>query len=158
MLPTSAAVRAPDTRQVTADPCLCCWRHSNTQRQVWLSFCGLWVLVCKRFCLSPLSISGRYWFDTTWNFPSPTILLGICLCSWPWGIFIWWDLTFSCRWCSAVSCNLGVLAGEDECTECTSFYSAILTHLPAGASEEGMATHASNLAGRITWTEGPGSL
>ena len=47
---------------------------------------------------------------------------------------------------------------EKVSAERTSFYSAILTRLPAGASEEGMATHASNLAGRITWIDGPGSL
>ena len=34
-------------RQVTAGPCLR-RRHSNTQRQVWLSL--LWVLVCTQFC------------------------------------------------------------------------------------------------------------
>ena len=39
--------------QATADPCLC-RRHSNTQRQVWLSLCGLWVLVHTRFCLGNL--------------------------------------------------------------------------------------------------------
>ena len=27
----------------------------------------------------------------------PTVLLGILLCSWMWGIFFWWDPTFSCR-------------------------------------------------------------
>ena len=50
--------------QATAESCLC-RRHSNTQRQVWFSVLwGPWVLVCPRFCLPPLSISGGYevWF------------------------------------------------------------------------------------------------
>ena len=46
--------------QATAESCLC-RRHSNTQRQVWFSVLwGPWVLVCPRFCLPPLSISGGY--------------------------------------------------------------------------------------------------
>ena len=51
-------------RQATADSCLC-RRHSNTQRQVWLSILwGPWALVCPRLCLPPLSISGGHevWF------------------------------------------------------------------------------------------------
>ena len=50
--------------QVAADPCLH-RRHSNTQRQFWLSLLWApWVLVRTRFCLSPLSISFGYgvWF------------------------------------------------------------------------------------------------
>ena len=45
-------------QQATADLCLC-RRHSDIQRQVWLSLLwGPWVLVHTRFCLSPLSVSG----------------------------------------------------------------------------------------------------
>ena len=50
--------------QAAADPYLH-RRHSNTQRQVWLSLLwGPWVLACTKFCLSPLSISGNHgvWF------------------------------------------------------------------------------------------------
>ena len=36
----TAAPRAPPLQQATADPYLC-RRHSNTQRQVWLSLCGV---------------------------------------------------------------------------------------------------------------------
>ena len=44
--------------QAFADPCHC-KRHSNTQRQIWLSLMwGPQVLVNTRFCLNPLSISG----------------------------------------------------------------------------------------------------
>ena len=47
-------------RQTTADLCLH-GRHSKTQRWVWLSLLwDPWVPVHMRFCLSPLSISGRY--------------------------------------------------------------------------------------------------
>ena len=52
-------------QQATADLCLC-RRHSDIQRQVWLSLLwGPWVLVHTRFCLSPLSVSGMYgvWFQ-----------------------------------------------------------------------------------------------
>ena len=77
--------------QVTADP----WLHrrdSNTQRQVWLSLLwGLWVLVHTRFCLSPPSISEHtpvgMGFDSKRDFIPPTILLGLLLCPWKWGIF-----------------------------------------------------------------------
>ena len=41
--------------QATADPYLR-RRHSNTQRQVWLSLSGVSVLVRTKFCLSPPSI------------------------------------------------------------------------------------------------------
>ena len=45
-------------QQATADPCR---RHSNTQKQFWLSLLwGPWVLVSTWFCLSLLSISGGY--------------------------------------------------------------------------------------------------
>ena len=32
------------------------------------------------------------------DFTLPTILLGLLLCPWTWGIFFWWDPTFSCQW------------------------------------------------------------
>ena len=31
------------------------------------------------------------------DFAPPTILLGLLLCPWTWGICFWWDLTFSCQ-------------------------------------------------------------
>ena len=66
--------------QATADLFLC-RRHSNTQRQVWLGLCCLWVLVCTRFCLSPLSISRvGMGFDSKHDFSPSTILLGLFLC------------------------------------------------------------------------------
>ena len=43
-----------------------------------------WVLVHTRFCLCPLSISGRceIWFDSKCNFTPPTVLLRHLLCPW----------------------------------------------------------------------------
>ena len=56
-IPRSAAPRAPAPEAGHCGPYLC-RRHSNTvlAQSLW----GLWVLVHKRFCLSLLSISGRY--------------------------------------------------------------------------------------------------
>ena len=55
-------------------------RHSNTQRQVWLSLLwDLWVLVCIRFFLSPPRISGGLRFDSKCDFTTPTILLELLL-------------------------------------------------------------------------------
>ena len=35
-------------------------------------------------------------FDSKRDFASPTVLLGLLLCPWMWGVFFWWDPTFSC--------------------------------------------------------------
>ena len=40
-----------------SSPLLICTSSGDTQTQFWLS---LWVLVCRRLYLSPLSLSGRY--------------------------------------------------------------------------------------------------
>ena len=34
-------------------------------------------------------------FDTKHDFTPPTILLGLLLCPWMWGIFLWWVPTAS---------------------------------------------------------------
>ena len=107
--------------QATADPCLC-RRHSDAQRRVWLSLlCVPWVLVCTRFHLNPLSVSGR--FDSKHDFAPPIILLGLLLCPWMWGMIFCGIQHSPVHGCSVVSCSFGVLTGEDEHT---SFYSAIL--------------------------------
>ena len=77
----------------------------------------VWVLQA-----SPVSMG----FDSKRNFAPPTILLGLLLCPWTWGIFFGGIQHFPANGCSAASCNFGVLAGEDEYT---SFYSAILDSL-----------------------------
>ena len=61
-------------------------------------------------------------FDSKQNFSPPTILLGLILCPWKWVSFIGGIQSSPVDGCSAVNCNFGVLAGEDECT---SFYSTI---------------------------------
>ena len=63
-------------------------------------------------------------FDSKCAFTPLTVLLGLLLCSWMWGIFFFGGIQHSSLdGCSVVSCNFGVLAGEDEYT---SFYSTIL--------------------------------
>ena len=116
----SAASRAPAPVQATADPNLC-RKHSNTQRQVWLSLCG--VSWCTQGFVWALwaSLAGMG-FDSKCDCAPPTILLGLLLCPWTWGIFLWWDPTFSFDCCSAASCKFGVLTGDGR----MSFYSAIL--------------------------------
>ena len=112
-------------QQATADPCLC-RRHSNAQRQAGSNFCvGPWIMVHKRFCLSPLSITGGYGFDSKRVSPLLTSYWGLSF-AFECGVFFF----FFCGiqqspvdGCSAVSCEFGVLIGEDECK---SFYFTIL--------------------------------
>ena len=54
-------------------------------------------------------------FDSKRDFAPSTILLGLLLCPWAWGIFFFGGIHHSPDdGCLAVSCNFGVLAGEDE--------------------------------------------
>ena len=62
-------------------------------------------------------------FDSKFDFAPPAVLLGLLLCPWMWGIFFGGIQHSPVHGCSAVSCNFGVLTGEDEHM---SFYSAIL--------------------------------
>ena len=104
-------------QQANADLCLH-RRHSDTQRQVWLSLLwGPWILVHTRFCLSSPSIScgyGGYKITPPTIFGAPSFAFGHRVSSFG-GI-----QHSSVNGCSAVSCNFGVLTGEDKCT---SFYS-----------------------------------
>ena len=73
-----------------------CRRHSNTvlAQSLW----GLWVMVGTRFVWALwASLEGKG-FDSKHRFAPPTILLGLLLCPWTWGIFFWWDPTFSSQW------------------------------------------------------------
>ena len=74
-------------------------RHSNTQRQVWLSLCGVSGSWCTPGFVWALraSLVGMG-FDSKCDFAPPTVLLGLLLCLWMWGILFWWDPTFSCGW------------------------------------------------------------
>ena len=74
-------------------------------------------------------------FDSKHDFGPPTILLGLLLCPWTWGmcflfvcLFVFGEIQHSPgNSCLAAICNFGILTGEDECK---SFYSAILPELP----------------------------
>ena len=62
------------------------WRHSNTVlvQSLW----GFWVLVHTSFVLAlQVSLVGMG-FDSKRNFSPCTILLGLLLCPWMWGIFM----------------------------------------------------------------------
>ena len=113
----------------TQSPCPCSRplltrTSEETQTQVWLSLCGVSGSWCVQdfvgVCLG--SLVG-IWFDSKCDFAPPTVLLGLLLCLWTWSISFWWTQHSPVDGCSAVSCNFGVLTGEDEHT---SFYSAIL--------------------------------
>ena len=101
--------------QATADPYL--HRPSDTQRQVWLSLCGVSGSWCKQDFLWALRVSlvGME-LDSKCDRSPPTVLVGLLLWPWMWGIFFWWDPTSSYWWCSAVSCIFGVLTWEEEHT------------------------------------------
>ena len=77
------------------------------------------------FCIS-------FSWGWSWSLPPvqchkpPTVLLGLLLCFWMWGIFSGGIQHSPVDGCWAASCNFGVLAGEDEHT---SFSSAILIML-----------------------------
>ena len=85
-------------------------RHSNTQKQAWLSLCGVSGSQCAQGFVWALwaSLAGMG-FDSKCDFTLHIILLGLLLCPWRWGISFWWNPTFSCRlifsselhfWCS----------------------------------------------------------
>ena len=61
----------------------------------WLSLCGSLGPGALKVCLSPLSIFVGKGFDSKHDFTLPTIFLGLLLCPRMWGIFFWWDPTFS---------------------------------------------------------------
>ena len=96
--PRSAAVRAPAPAEAMADPCFH-RRHLNTQKQVWNSLCGVSGSWCSQDLVWALRASlADTGFDSKHGFTPLTILLGCLLCPWIWGIFFWWDRTFSCQW------------------------------------------------------------
>ena len=78
----------------TQSPCLCgrpLLTHTSTgdtQTQFWLSLCGIPGSQWHKVCLSPLSISGQYGVDSKRACAPPTILPGLLLCLWTWGIFL----------------------------------------------------------------------
>ena len=100
-MPSVPGLLQPETQypwQDTAEPCLP-RRHENTQRQVWPSLCGVSGSWCTQGFVwaLPGSLVGMGFVSKN-NFAPSTILLGLLLCPWTWGIFFWWDPTFSCLW------------------------------------------------------------
>ena len=58
--------------------------------------CGSWCVQAFVWALwASLACVG---FDSKCGSPPPPVLLGLLLCLWMWGIFFWWDSTFSCQW------------------------------------------------------------
>ena len=91
----------------------------------WVDFCGISVV---QFVSRPPSGYG-IWFYC--DCAPPTISLRLLLCLWMWGIFFGEFQCLLVDYCSADSCDSGVLARE---SESMSFYSAILNQskkLPA---------------------------
>ena len=70
-------------QQSTSDPYLH-RRCSNTvlSQSLW----GLWVLVCTRLVWALWASLAGMGFDSKCKFAPPTILLGLLLCCWTWGI------------------------------------------------------------------------
>ena len=110
--PRTAAPRDPAPAAGHCWPILC-RRHWNTQRQVWLSLCGIsW---CAQSFVWALwaSLVGMG-FDSKWDLAPLTIFLGLLLCPWMWESFSDGIQHSPVDGYSAVNCNFGVLAGEDE--------------------------------------------
>ena len=98
----------------------------DPQTQFWLSLCGISGSWCAQGFFEP---SVHLWLvrGLILNMISP-LLLSCCVFSSALenGVSFFGGIQHSpVDGCSAVSCNFGVLAGEDECTP---FYSAILCH------------------------------
>ena len=117
-IPRSAASRAPALWQSTVDLYLC-RRHSDTvlAQSLW----HLWVLVGTRFVWALWTSLAGKGFDSKCDFAPPTILLGLLLCPWMWGIFFG-KIQHSPINGSAASCSFRVLAEDER----MSFYSTIL--------------------------------
>ena len=105
----------------TQSPCPCSsllLTHTSaedSQTQFWFSLCGVSGSCVHKVCLRPPSVSGRSW-GLILNVISP--LLPSC---WGFSFALGHGVSFfggtqhsPVDGCSAVSCNFGVLAGEDE--------------------------------------------
>ena len=69
-------------------------RLKHSKASLAQSLWGLWVLVRTRFCLSLRAFLAGLGFDSKCDFVPPTVLLGLLLCPWTWGITIltrWWS-------------------------------------------------------------------
>ena len=80
-----------------SSPLLTCTSAGDSNTVLAQSLWGLWVLVCTSFVWALQASLAGMGFDSKHNFSPPTILLGLLLCPWMWGILFWWDPTFSCQ-------------------------------------------------------------
>ena len=113
----------PEPRLLHPEP-LPCGRplltHSNTQRPMWLSLHGASGSWCAQGFVWALWVSlAGLGFDSKCDFAPPTILLGLLLCPWMWGIFFGGIQHSPADGCSAVSCNFGVLQEKMSACPCT---------------------------------------
>ena len=95
-IPRSTALRAAGPVR----PLLAWTSAGDTQTHFWLSLCRASVscLVYAKFVWALwVSLAGMR-FDSKCNFSPSTILLGLLLCPWMWGVIFWWDATFSYWW------------------------------------------------------------
>ena len=82
-IPRSTAPEPLPLQQSTLDPYLL-RRHSDTvlSQSLW----GLWILVCTRYVSALWASVAGMGFDSKCDFTPPTVLLGLLLCPWTWGI------------------------------------------------------------------------
>ena len=88
-IPRSATPRAP------APATGHCWPVPLQETLRHSSGWGPWVLVRRRFVWALWACLAGKGFDSECDFAHPTVLLGLLLCPWMWGLFFWWDPTFS---------------------------------------------------------------
>ena len=89
----------------TQSPCPCSRPQltrtsaGDIHTKFWFSLCGVsFVLVHTRFVWAIWASLEGMVFESKCDFTPPNILLRLILCLWTWGIFLWWDPTFSCWW------------------------------------------------------------
>ena len=92
--PKSATLRAPAP---AAGHCWLAPPQEILNTVLAQSLWRLWVLVHTRFIWALQASLVGIEFDSKCDFAPPTILLGLLLCSWILGIFLWWDPIVSCR-------------------------------------------------------------
>ena len=74
------------SRWPCSSPLLTHTSTGNAQTQFYLSLCGSLGPGVHKVCLSPLTVSSGYGFDSKHDFTPSTVFLGLLLCSWMWGI------------------------------------------------------------------------
>ena len=76
-------------------PLLTCAFTGDTQTQFWLSLCGVSGSWCTQGLFEHSERLWRLWALILNTVAPPTVLLGLLLCPWAWGIFFSWDPTLS---------------------------------------------------------------